>query len=150
MAKRPGIPITLNNSVPHLNVPDDIVWTPDEPMIVNGCSGHISQHATNCDGMCKPLQLDELDIKIENEKRAWARLGMQTQHYTANALRQDVTIAVLVDIVKEAAEVDDDAFNELFKTKMLGHMTAVRINSEDSIKSARARSSIVLPGGPVQ
>lgn len=131
-------------------VPPDIVFDPNNPLTVNSCSGHPDEHAPGCDGFCTKNVVDELDIRIENEKRAWARLGMVTQGYESYDLRQDAQIHAIISVLQNKLGISDEEFNEAFKLSMLVLMQRVRHDNEENAKAAQARSRIIVPKGPLQ
>lgn len=116
------------------DVPPDLVWDAENPMKVNSCTGSVQMHVDSCDGQCNKLELDELDIKVENERRAWSRIGMDTAQYNANQLRQDVQIQTMIQLIQTKLNIMDEEFNEIFKKNMLEMMTSVRMSRQALLK----------------
>lgn len=151
MAKIHRIPSTIHQGriIAGNSVPDDIVWDPENPLRVNGCSGHAEEHTLECKGDCDKLDMDELDIRIENERRAWARVGMDTSNYQANQLRQDIQLQTITQILQDKLGITIKDFNAVFKPLMLEHMMEVRKMTEVGRQQHQARSKILLPDKPL-
>lgn len=128
------------------NIPD-LVWDTDNPLEVNSCSGHSLAHNDTCDGNCPKHPIDEWDLKIENERRAWARLGLQPN---ADELRKEVQVQTVIEILKDRLGVDAKEFDGYFKPKMFEVMNGLRLANEQAMKSAQIRSRIVLPNMKLQ
>lgn len=144
LQNRAAINAIMNEPLP--TVPD-LEWDPNNPQMVNGCSGHSTDHTAECDGKCKMKEVDEWDIRIENENRAWFRMGAQPD---AELLRREVQIQTIIKIILEKLDMTEADFNAIFKPLMFDLLHTTRIANEEMIKSARLRSKIHLPGGPLQ
>lgn len=144
MPNIPGGATLLDKSRSLPEVPPDIPWDPENPLVVNSCCGHSDIHADDCEGDCDTSVMEEYDIKIENEKRAWARLGMDTQHYNANQLRQDVQIQTLIKLMQKKLFISDDEFNEVFKPAMLELLQGVRHAQEEAIERMNSSKLVAI------
>lgn len=128
-------------------VPDDLIWDPEHPLPVNGCNGRSHGHVEGCDGSCEKKYLDEWDVKIENERRAWARMGIEPD---ANELRKEVQTQTIIRLLKQHLGIDDEAFNAIFKPLMYELLHSMRVDNEQAIMSAKIRSQIMIPGQSLQ
>lgn len=155
MSKQHRIPPMPNNSavagmLQAMNVPPDLEWDPDNPLVVNACTGHNEVHLPECDGECEKITMDEFDIAIENEKRAWARLGWDKGNFGPDLLLQTVQIKTLIDIVMDKLGMTHDEFNAVFKPNMLTLMKDITKNVKAFQDAQINRSRLIVPNGPIQ
>lgn len=145
MTKLPRIPPMLNvgNLMPQ--VPPDLQWDPDNPMMINSCSGHTDVHAAECDGVCERRAVDEYDVRIENENRAWARAGLNMTSISSNPLRLDARLQTIVQLVMQRLDISDEEFNAIFRPMYLDTLVSVRHNLQEAMGKAKIRSNIILP-----
>lgn len=80
MSKKPRIQGIRMNSNGNSNptVPPDLVWSDDEPLVLNACSQH-TDHRNGCKGDCETFTPNEMQVALMNEGRAWARIPMSYQ-----------------------------------------------------------------------
>lgn len=133
-----------------MNVPPDLEWDANNPPQVNACTGHSEIHQPNCDGNCEKMTMDEFDIKIENERRAWQRIGLDKSNYQADQLRQDVQLKTIMDVLIQRLGISPEEFNAVFKPNMLNLMQDIRDAVETQRESQLAKSRLIIPNGPIQ
>lgn len=126
---------------------EDLPWDPENPLVVNSCSGHSNLHTPDCDNHCPPKEMTEWDIKIENERRAWARLGITPN---ADELRRESQIQTIIKLLDKHLGITEDQFNAEFKPIMFGIMNSLRTTNEQAIKSAQLRNKLHIPGQQIQ
>lgn len=143
----------INGGNDHGSIPDDMVWDPENPPKVNECTG-TERHLPGCDGDCGELSLTESDVKLFNEKLAWARLDMNLfmiplgfdmlgiGGMPIDLLEMEAKLHGIVDVLVESGLVSVEDINEALKTRMLEKMTKVRILNADAIQKARTASML--------
>lgn len=130
---------------------EDIVWDEDNPPTVNSCSGNELGHIDECDGNCDPLPLTEMDVKLNNEMRAWARVGMQPLSFplgtnatgmATNLLDLEIQITAVVAFLVGTSTVAKARLDEIYKEKFFERLNSTRLANEEKIKEARSKQAL--------
>jgi hypothetical protein len=132
----------------------DLVWDAENPPVVNSCTMNDGEHVKDCDGNCEQIKLDELDVMLVNERRAWVRAGMLPLAFPLGVgnmpgLRTDlldleVRVVVLTRLLVESKIIDGDALNQLFKEVFHDRLHSIRVNSEEEIRRQRAMQTLSI------
>lgn len=143
----------INGGNDHGSIPDDMVWDPENPPMVNECTGN-ERHLPGCDGECGELALSESDVKLFNEKLEWARAGMNIfmiplgfdnvgiGGMPIDLLELEAKVHGLIDVLVTNGLASEEELNEAFKARMLDKMTKVRTLNADAIKKARTATML--------
>ena len=139
-------PTMGNGDVPNMQVPPDLVWDENDPPIIHNCSQH-TEHQPMCNGHCgsRPV-VSELQIKLMNEARAWARLEMPMMGVPMNMPFPGIPVEIVdllvwlevtKDVLKEAGIIEEFEFEEKYRERKLELLTAIRDRNEGRLKRAR-------------
>lgn len=146
MSKVPG---TFRNNGGR-NVPPNINWDPDEPIYLHSCSGFLV-HLNDCDGNCeRGKQLSELEVKLVNENREWARIGMSTDNVGHDIFTINAQVRSLIRLLEKKGIFSRDEIDIMFQECMLEELISIRMKNQDAVKRASLgipSPGIILPGG---
>jgi hypothetical protein len=130
---------------------EDLVWDENNPITVNSCSGNELNHTDECDGNCEPRALTEMDVKLNNEMRAWARLGISplsqplglgAPGMTTNLLDLEIKVMTLIEALTTLGLVESAVLDEMFQKNFLRRLHDTRVANEDKIKEERSKESL--------
>lgn len=135
-----------NGDVPNMQVPPDIVWDDDNPPIIHNCSQH-TEHQPRCNGYCGSKAAEsELQVKLMNEARAWARLEMPFFGVPTNMPFPGIPVELVdllcwLEVTKEVLIenniIEEFAFQEKYRANKLELLTVIREKNETRIKRQR-------------
>lgn len=139
------------------NVPPDIAWDDDDPPMIYACSQH-TEHNSNCDGECEShILTSELQAKLMNEARAWARQNMVFTGVPVNVPFPGIQVE-LVDLLcwLEATKqvlIDNDLVEEFkleesYRERKLNLLQTIRERSEERIRKQRVVDSLGIVQKP--
>lgn len=146
----------INGGDPTNNIPEDLVWDADNPPTVNGCSLSDAFHDPGCDGNCEQIAMDEGDIKIANERLAWARAGMNILSIPVGFANEvhapgmpidlfdlEMQVEAMKSILLEKV-VSEKELNDRFKETILDKLQHIRAHNEVAVREARTRTNLGL------
>lgn len=155
--KRRVMPVNGDGTPP--NIPDDLVYDPNDPITICTCSSY-TEHNADCDGNCGELEATQNMINLINECRAWQRSQMTYTGLPASlaggpfpginvdVLDTDLRSEVLQEILIEHLGVTSEEIDERFREKKFEKLHAIREAVEPRVREARVRSMIDIPGKP--
>lgn len=123
------------------------------------CSG-TQTHTPMCDEDCGIRVLDELEIAINDERKRWEELGMtplgtliqigqQVPGVPVDMLQVSIALGALTELCYELG-IDKEKLNKKYQEMYLDRLTTIREVNETSIREARAREMIAIPGANVR
>lgn len=132
-------------------VPPDTEWNAENPPFVFGCTGHDGGHLEACDGSCERIPLTELDVKLGNEMKAWARAGMvpigavagfmingqKMPGIDVDILHLETQLQALVSLLVETDPEWGERLNVRFQETLLRKLWNIRMANEDNVREAR-------------
>jgi hypothetical protein len=142
--------VSAINGTGEPDVGPDIEWDSLNPPTVHECSFADHFHAPFCDGTCADVVMDELDVKILNEKKAWTRAGMHIVAVPYGVADQvcmpgmkielfemEAKLVGLIEAVQEAVGISDEAYNFHYRQAIYNRLKMVREANENRVKQER-------------
>lgn len=159
LAGRPSEQDPNGNSLQ--GVPRDLIWNEDDPPVIYPCSQDI-KHLPNCSGEEDGIQLDsELQVRILNEGRTWARAGMSFQGipaaYSGVIPKPGIGVELVdllcwLEVIKEQivelTGMSEFEFEEKFRERKLEFLQTIRDANEANIRRNRIRASLGVKNKP--
>ena len=153
MSKVPGMP---SNGAHRVQVPPDIAWDESNPIFIHSCSQHVN-HAHDCDRKdCTSWAPTESEVKLLNEGRAWARVGMsfhgvptcianQVPGIAVNIYDLKLRIETMQSLLIEAGVFTAEECDERFREIKLADMQRMRAESEETVKQQQLQQMMAVP-----
>jgi hypothetical protein len=148
-------------------VPDDLVWDEDNPPVVYECSQDIT-HEMGCNGNCNSTVLNEEQVELMNEARAWARAGMSfygiptayagqipVRGINVELFDLECKLQVFRELLIESLGIDEEEVESRFRRFKFQAMRHIREVNEAAVRRARMeqfipKKQILGPdGGPI-
>ncbi len=133
----------------------DLVFDADNPPTVHECSLGDTFHLPTCSGDCADIPLDELDVDLINEQKAWTRAGMMIMVTPIGVADQvcvpgmkvslfdlECKVMGLVNAVQEITGLNDDDINRHYKQAQLTRLKTVRELNEEAVRQQRTEATL--------
>lgn len=125
-----------------------LVYDPDNPIMVNSCSGMSVAHVHGCDELCPREALDELDIDIINEERLWAKDSMNPAAMTVDTITLNMMVHSLRRLLIKSNFATEEEIDFEFKTFKLENLRVIRMAHRDRVREAQTKRIISTPRKP--
>lgn len=142
-------------------IPPDIEWDEDNHPFIYPCSQH-TEHVRGCKGTEDPIELDsELQVRLLNEARAYARAGMSfagipasyANHIPIPGIQVElVDVLVWLETAKELlcelSGLSKYELDERFRDNKLALLQSIREENEARVRKHRVASSLGIVEKP--
>lgn len=151
------VPGMRSNGATNPAIPPDLEWDEDNPPEIFPCSQH-TEHAPGCPGTEDAIQLDsESQVRLINEARAWARVGMNFTGVPAGFPATGIPVElvdllvwaqVVREIVIELAGITEFEYEEKFREAKFELLNSIRVRHEDEVKKRRVADQLGIVQRP--
>lgn len=107
------------------------------------------KHTPNCDGFCGTVELSDLEVELNEERRLWDEAGMKPigtiygpgvpPGIPVDVHHVEVSVAAIIETLIENGIVTRENLNNHFQRMMIDRLRNIRLSNEDAVKAQRTQ-----------